>query len=89
MVFPHRKDTLNRSNDPIHVTVLPDADAAGLLRELGFVILDRGRTRLARNLVLMPVKVVFSPWFGVTGPMLWDLSGVEEYVVARRPDPAR
>ncbi len=85
MVFPHRQDTLNRSDDPMHVTVLPDGDAAGLLRELGFVILDRGRTRLARNLVLMPVKVDFSPWLGVTGPMLWDLYGFEEYAVVRIP----
>lgn len=85
--FPHRKDTLNFYDDPTHVTVLMDGEVAGLLRALGFVILDHGRTRLARNLALMPVKVVFSPWLGgVTGPMLWDLYGFEQYVVARHPD---
>lgn len=84
--FPHRKDTLNFYDDPTHVTTFADGDVAGLLKELGLVVLDRGRTRFARNLALMPVKVAFSRWLGgVTGPMLWDLYGFEEYVVARRP----
>jgi 2-polyprenyl-3-methyl-5-hydroxy-6-metoxy-1,4-benzoquinol methylase len=84
--FPHRKDTLNFYDDPTHVAVWRPGEAVAVLGSHGFEILDAGRTRLARNLLLLPVKVTFSRYVGgVTGPMLWDLYGFEEYVLARRP----
>jgi SAM-dependent methyltransferase len=87
--FPHRRDTLNFYDDPTHVTVWPPGEAARVLSTHGFQILAAGRTRLPRNLLLMPLKVALSGYIGgVNGPMLWDLYGFEEYVVAERGSPA-
>lgn len=83
--FPHRKDTLNFHDDPTHVTIVAPGEVERQLVAEGFRIIASGRTKLPHNLLLMPVKVVMSPWLGgVTGPMLWDLYGFEEFVVARR-----
>ena len=84
--FPHRKDTLNFYDDPTHVRVFAPGEVRDLVVALGLRVLESGRTRLARNLLLMPVKVALSPRLGgITGPMLWDLYGFEEFVVAQRP----
>jgi SAM-dependent methyltransferase len=84
--FPHRRDTLNFYDDPTHVRVWPPGEAARLLEQGGLVIVAHGRTRLPRNLLLMPLKVALSPGIGgVNGPMLWDLYGFEEYTIARCP----
>ncbi len=83
--FPSRKGTLNFYDDPSHVTVFRPAEIALLLASYGCEILDTGRIRLARNLALMPLKVLLAEAFSEgIGPLLWDLYGFEEYVIARR-----
>ena len=82
--FPHRADTLNFYDDVTHISIWSPNEARYILSEMGFEIIESGRTRLARNLLMMPIKAAISPFLGgVTGPMLWDLYGFEEFVIAR------
>jgi len=83
--FPHRKGTLNFYDDPTHVTVFQPGEVATILASNGCEILKTGRTRMARNLMLMPLKMmVFGVFDQGTGRAFRDLYGFEEYTIGRR-----
>lgn len=83
--FPHRPGTLNFYDDPTHITLIRTEAVLERVRESGLVVLSAGVRRRARNLLRGLAAAAASPFLGgVTGPMLWDLYGFEEIVVARR-----
>jgi SAM-dependent methyltransferase len=87
--FPSRRGTLNFRDDPTHITIYPPGAAARLLTTQGCAILTAGRTRSARNLAMMPLRLALGTVMGwPIGPALWDLYGFEEFVIGEAPPEA-
>lgn len=84
--FPSRRQTLNFYDDITHVTVVRHNSAIEALENCGLRVETSGRIRRPLFVLAMPVRVALSPFTGgITGPMLWDMYGFEEWIVGRKP----
>lgn len=83
--FPSRRGTLNFYDDPTHRTVVRTSEVCGALVGSGCTIVETGRSRTARGILVAPLRVLVAPLTGgVTGPMLWELYGFEAYAIGRK-----
>ena len=85
--FPSHKGTLNFFDDPTHVSVIDPGSVRALLIDCGLRVVYSERPRMARNLALMPIRLIIGWAIGLgAGPALWDLYGFEQVIVAKRPE---